>query len=407
MPKFAGSSQAILHSRLSFMMFLHFFSLGAITPIFSLYLIRVLGFQGTQVGMILAMGSLAMVVTPLITALVADKYVSGRHLLAILNFLSALAFYFLISSQDFTSVLWFYTLAMAAKGPTFALSNSITFQNVTDSQKHFPRIRLWGTIGWIAAGWLFSFLWIQDNGGGTLSTVIILAALASFILGIYSLTLPDTPLPLSEVIPTKNKENKKNPLGRDLISFLLVTVIISAADKFYFFGASIFLSQLSWDDKWILPVMSLGQVAEVIALVFLSRILPRLGFRKVFLLGAALQVLRFALLAWVRIPWEIMVTISLHGLCFSFFFANAFVYIDSRTTKANRAKVHQLYIFLVEGVGVTLGNFSAGITAQSLTVSSKGGIDFSLFWLIPGALTLISFGILGIFFRPKTPVVSS
>jgi len=61
----------------------------------------------------------------------------------------------------------------------------------------------------------------------------------------------------------------------------------------------------------------------------------------------------------------------------------------------------------VEGVGVTLGNFSAGITAQSLTVSSKGGIDFSLFWLIPGALTLISFGILGIFFRPKTPVVSS
>lgn len=405
-------SQALLHSRLSFMMFLHFFSLGAITPVFSLYLLRVLGLQGTEVGTILAFGSLATVVTPLATAWVADRFISGRHLLAVLNFASALFFYLLIGSRDFTSVFWFYTLAMAAKGPTFALSNSITFQHVTDGKRHFPRIRLWGTVGWIAAGWFFSFLWIQDAGStASLSLVITLASLASGLLGFYSLTLPEAPLAVSDLPVGKSEghassgKTRLSRLGPDLLAFLTVTVLVSAADKFYFFGTSIHLSQAGWEDKWILPIMSLGQVTEVAALLFLSRILPRLGFRRVFLLGVGLQILRFALLTLVRAPWELAFTISLHGLCFSFFFANAFVYIDSRTTGATRAKAHQLYIFLVEGVGVTLGNVGAGLAAQHLRVPGGEGIDFSLFWLVPGVLTALSFLILGLVFKPRSEAI--
>lgn len=393
-----------LHSRLSFMMFLHFFSLGAIIPIFSLYMIDVLHFTGAEAGIVLAGGSVATIISPLISAWIADRLISGALLFSILNFASGVFFLLLLGFSDFWGVFAFYVLVMLAKGPTFALSNSITFQNITDGARHFPLIRLWGTVGWISVAWFFGFFWLADGTSHKLSDAITLAALASFLLGFYSLTLPRgsaaRPTGSTEPIESPAENPVRKGLGMDLTIFLVVTVVITCADRFYFFGGSVFLNQQGVDQKYILPLMSLGQVMEALSMAFMGWLLPRLGFRRTFLIGLGLQILRFALLAFAQVPGFLLVGVAIHGLTFTFFYTNAFVYIDSRISDGTRTKAHQLYIFLMEGVGVTSGNLLAGGVAQLFTSPETRKIFFEAYWLTAGGIAVACLAAFWLFFRP-------
>lgn len=390
-------------ARLSLLMFLQYFSLGTVFPLLTRYLKGELGLSPSEVGWVVTVGSLASVGALLVGARLADRLISSRALFAWLNLGAAVFFAALAWAHDFTGALLFYTLAMLAKGPTFALSNSLTFQNIDDRERHFPGIRLWGSLGWIAAGWLFSLFLLSEQSAGQLVSSLYVAAGASAALSLYTLTLPKGRL-YAEPETTPAGRPAKLKFDREMIVFLVVTVLVSAIDKFYFFGASIHLSQLGLADRWILPVMTLGQVTEVAAMALMAGLLPKLGFRLIFILGVLWQVVRFALLAWAQVPVQAMLGIGFHGLAFAFFFANAFVYIDSKTLPENRAKIHQLYMVLLEGVGVVTGNGVAGQVAQ-LLVDAGGKIDFTLFWLVPGVTGVVALGLLAVFFRPAAAKV--
>jgi MFS family permease len=382
----------LVHFRLSLMMFIQFCSIGVIVPLMSLYMKQCLGFSGAEIGTIFAAASISSFVAPLIGVFVADRFIRAKHLLSLCQFgigVSLVTLYFMTS---FGSVLALYVIFSLLIGPTFSLTNAITFHNSTDTTRSFGSIRLWGTVGWIAVGWALSFFWFLTGGDQTsrLPDILIISAICSFLLSIYALTLP------SPVIKRDRREGfipvesirvfrKRNVLLLAVLSFLIVFV-----ERFHFFGASPFLRQIGFSEQSILPSMSLGQFSEIIAIAVTGAVLTRIGFKKTILLGIFFEGLRF-LMYFIAAPGLLVYAgLTLHGFTYPFIFMATAIYIDSQCSIRARTGVQLLITMITGGLAGITGNIACGMV---MDFASGAGttIDFSIFWGIPLALTFAVF----------------
>ena len=166
--------------RLSAMMFLQFFVFGCTLPIFSLYMKDYLHFSGAQSGIILAMSAIPAFFAPLISSFIADRLISAERLLICCNIAGAAAMSALYFQSEFYSVLFFYLLYSLLTGPAIALTTAITFHHAPEAVKKFGGIRLWGTLGWFMAAWVFRYLWSAKETAEILRSA--LASLLSLLL---------------------------------------------------------------------------------------------------------------------------------------------------------------------------------------------------------------------------------
>ncbi|NIT33375.1 MAG: MFS transporter, partial [Xanthomonadales bacterium] len=183
-------------ARLSVMMFLQYVIWGSWLPLLALYLSRFLGFSGTDIGWIFATLAIASVTAVFVSGQVADRHLATERFLAISHLVGGLAMFALPFQKSF----WPFFLAMLLHNlmyvPTLSLTNSICFHHLKDAQEQFGRVRLWGTIGWIAASWPFVFILRGKEGAeleSALTAIFWLAGATSLALAAYSLTLPHTP----------------------------------------------------------------------------------------------------------------------------------------------------------------------------------------------------------------------
>ncbi len=412
--------------KLSLMMFLEFFIWGAWLPLIFGYLPS-LGFDEWQQGWILGAFNLAAFTAMFFSTQFADRNFAAERFLAVSQFIGGVA----ILALAWTNTFWPFLLLMLVHSlfyvPTISITNSIAFANLRDPQKEFGPVRLWGTIGWIAASWPFVFIlvdWAKVPAFDTvpfsewLGTVLaaskkgeelrlatsytfVASGVASLLLAALSPLLPHTPPKSAEEGAERFAWLESIKLLRHGFLFVLfiVTFFDAAVHQCYFFWTGRYLEQaVGIPGNWVMPVMSVGQIAEIGTMAFLGYCLKRLGWRTTMVIGVLGHALRFAVFAFFPSP-EIAIAINLlHGICYAFFFATVYIFVDEFFPKDARSSAQGLFNFLILGLGPFVGNFA---WAQ-LGVQFKQGdsVDFQKLFLVPAAAAFLAAMILLLFFHP-------
>jgi MFS family permease len=429
--------------RLSVMMFLEFFIWGAWLPLIFGYLPS-LGFNADwQQPLILGAFNLAAFTAMFFSTQFADRNFAAERFLAFSQLVGGLAIFALAFIQkpegDASAPFWpFFTLMLVHSlfyVPTISITNSIAFANLTNPQRDFGMVRLWGTIGWIAASWPFVFIladWARipafgsvsfpDWLGAVLGTsktgadlrqatryTFMAAGVASLLLAGFSLVLPHTPPRPAERGSEKLAWLEAMKLLQ--VSFVLVLFVVTffdaAVHQCYFFWTPRYLEQtVGIPGNWVMPIMSIGQVAEIGTMAFLGYVLRQLGWRYTMVVGVLGHTVRFLVFALAPIAWVAISINVLHGICYAFFFATVYIFVDEFFPKDARSSAQGLFNFLILGLGPFLGNF---VWARLGVIYAVGTdrVDFTQLFLIPAGVALAAALFLFVFFRPPEKSTAS
>ena len=388
-----------VRTRLSVMMFLEFFVWGAWFVTMGTYLGEALKFDGTQVGLAYGATAVAAMISPFFVGMVADRFFATERILAILHLLGGAVLYFASTRESFASfypVLIAYALCYM---PTLALVNSISFDNMKDSAREFPAIRVMGTIGWIVAGVIIGRLHLEP-------TVVPLqiAAAGSIVLGLFCFVLPHTPPHAAG-----KKLSVRDVLGLDALAllrdrsfatFILGSFLLCIPLQFYYTFTNPFLNEIGVQEA--ATKMTLGQASEFGFMLLLAWFLVRLGVKRILLMGMAAWALRYVCFAYGNagsLQWMLFIGILLHGLCYDFFFVTGQIYVDQRAGVNIRAAAQGFLAFITQGAGLFIGSLLSGPVVDAHRTAT--GHDWRAIWLIPaiGAAVILLF--FAAFFRPR------
>ncbi len=379
--------------RLGVMMFLQYAIWGAWAPVLSDYLQNVLGFSGLQYGIIYSLLPLATIIAPFIGGQIADRYFSSEKFIAFLQ-LSGGALLIIISAvTDYHTMMWLMFFYCILYAPTLALTNSVAFINLKRSDKEFGEIRVWGTIGWIAAGYAL-FLWrILSKSVPEISVTgdaLFLAGIFSLVMGIFSFKLPHTPPQKEGTKPWAFLEALKMMKDKNFMVFIIISFVVATELMFYYILTGPFLTsaEIGISSDFLPWVMTIAQVAEVFVLAFLlPYCITKIGIRNILVIGVLAWPLRYIIFAIGKPSWLVIASLSLHGLCFVFFFAAAFIYVDMVSPKDIRHSAQSFITLVTYGVGNYLGSLFAGWVRDHFT--SAGITNWTAVFLVPCVLTVL------------------
>ena len=366
--------------RLGAMMFLQFFVWGAWYVGAPLYLVKV-GFSGSDLGWTYAVGPLACMVSPFFVGMVADRFFSTERILCALHVLGGLFMLLAAALMDPADPATPATINLVLLGhtlcyfPTLALTNSLALHHVSDSQKQFPLIRVFGTIGWIAAG--FALAWI---GWGDRLEMFQLTGAAGILMGLYSLTLPHTPP------PSAGKRTSWRELAgadafelfrqRSFTVFILSTFLICIPLAFYFQLAAKAVQLSGIAD--VTQAMSYGQVSEILFMVLMPLFFRRLGVKWMLAVGMLAWVTRYVLFALGTpdaVRWMMYAGIILHGICYDFLFVTGQIYTDMVARKEIRAQAQGMLVLFTLGLGMLIGARVAGVWEERNTPAESRALS--------------------------------
>jgi len=387
---------ATIRAKLSAMMFLQFFIWGAWFVTMGTYLSQTLHATGTQNATAYATQALGAIIAPFIIGLIADKYFSAQKILGILHIIGAGLMFLASRAADFSGFYPLILSYMIIYMPTLALVNTVSFKQMKDPGKEFPWIRVFGTVGWIVAGVIIGVLDWEHKG--SLSLTFITAAAASFILGVLSFTLPDTP-------PAKRgqKTSIGDILGLDAIGllknksyliFFLASIAICVPLAFYYNFANMFLNEVGVQKA--AGKMSLGQVSEFLFMVAMPFFFVRAGVKKMLAMGMLAWALRYVLFAYGNADsnyWMLLAGIIIHGVCYDFFFVSGQIYTDNLAGERYKNSAQGFITLATYGVGMLIGFSISGPIVDHYQTSALSH-NWQAIWLIPGA---IAFAVLLIF----------
>ena len=367
-------------------MFLQFFITGAFVPVLSLYLINYLHFSGRQAGLIFSLTSAGAIVAPLFTAYIADRFIRSERLLGLCHCMGGVFMFAFAAQTAFVPAALLYLAYTLINTPTFALTNAIIFHHLPGTRQGFGSIRVWGTIGWIAVAWLFSFLWLRHGGMDVANTrlpdALKLAGAASMVLGMFAFLLPAPARHAGNaagIFPLHSLRVFKN---LRVTLFCLFMFFMTMVDRFYYFGTSPFLHFIGFSDANIMPLMSLGQVPEVFGMFMLGLLLRRYGSKKVMLLGIGFDLFRYAVCAAGGPAPLVILGLSVHGCAYTFIYTTAAIHFDGFCDSASRTGAHQLFSMLTTGLGNCTGSLLVGASLDWCT-SPGGAVAYLPFWLVP------------------------
>ena len=398
--------------RLSLMMFLQYAVWGAWLPLAARYLTAPvteggLGFTGTQMGVILGLaGSIGAVASPFIAGQFADRHFSSERFLAFLLLVGGAVKWVTASQTGFGPWLWLSIAYSVVYMPTLALSNSMAFANLTDRDRQFPKVRVWGTIGWIAASWIFPMIYLQQNlsfqwmppffVGAELPNVtarladsLRFSAIISWGYALFCLTLPHTP-PKRDAVEKLAFAKAFRLLREPSFAVLVAASLpISVIHQIYFLQTPPFLSHLGLLDSQIGPAMTIGQFSEILIMAGLGFMLTRFGFRRVITLGALAYFVRYTVWSFPEaIPVEVLVASqALHGVCYACFFAAAYIYTDRVAPADVRHSAQTVFGILILGGGPVIGGLLSG-WLQDTYAAGGGGVDYGALWRVVSLIGL-------------------
>ena len=395
--------------RLSLMMFLEFFVWGSWYVTMGTFLGANIQAKDQDISLAFSTQSLGAILAPFLVGLIADRYFQAQKILGSIHLVGAVMLYGLHQAVDFSAFFPILLGYMILFMPTLALVNSISFNQMAQPEKEFSGVRIWGTIGWIAAGILISTLaWDSQEGlrEGLLQNTWKLAAGASLLLGIYSFTLPATPPQAKSNAPFQLKEI----LGLDALRllthrnyaiFFLSSILICIPLAFYYQNASPFLTELGVENST--GKMALGQVSEVLFLVALPYFFTRFGLKKTLAIAMLAWVIRYLFFAFGDTDsgtWMLLAGIILHGICYDFFFVSGQIYTDAHAGKKYKSAAQGLITLATYGIGMGFGFWVAGQVSNFYLIEA-GQHNWKLIWLIPAGISALVFLFFIAVFKPE------
>jgi nucleoside transporter len=401
--------------QLSVMMFLNFFVWGIWFASMGTYItLGNMGATGAEAAQAYGTQCLGAIIAPFIIGLIADRYFAAQKILGFLHISGAILLYFISTQTSFNAFYGLLLPYMIIYMPTLALVNAIALKQVTNAEKEFGGIRLWGTVGWIAAGLLIGVMgWapakeiitagtnetasttqIQalKDAASVLKITYLVGAIASLILGIFSFSLPNTP-------PTKDGKNIsiKEVLGLDALNvlkdknyliFFIASVLICIPLAFYYGSAGTFLTETGMENAF--SKMTLGQVSETVFLFLLPLFFKRFGTKQMLLIGMFAWVLRYLLFAYGNnetAVWMLYAGIILHGICYDFFFVTGQIYTDKKAGENVRSSAQGLITLATYGVGMYIGFWAAGVYTDKNAITNAAGKivnhNWQAIWIFP------------------------
>ena len=392
--------------QLSAMMFLEFFIWGGWFVTLGTFLLTSLETTGTQVGVAYLTQSIGAIIAPFIVGIIADRFFSAQVILGVLHLAGAVLLWLAGSASDFDSFYPLILVYMILFMPTLALVNSISFRQMDNPSKQFPPIRTLGTVGWIVAGLLISWLaWDMKGNEADLANTFKMAAGASAVLGLFSFTLPSTP-PLKK----NQKVSAAELLGFDAIGllknssyrlFFIASVLICIPLAFYYNFTNAFLSEVGVENAT--AKQALGQVSEVVFMLLMPFLFVRLGVKKMLAIGMLAWVLRYVFFAFGDADagfWMLLLGILLHGICYDFFFVTGQIYTDNLAGERFKSAAQGLITLATYGVGMLIGSLLSGRIVDRYL--ENGVHDWKTIWLIPAGIAGAVILLFVLFFRdPK------
>ena len=391
--------------RLGAMLFLQYAIWGAWAPVLSAYLMNDRGFTGAQVGWIYALLPLATIISPFVGGPVADRYFSSEKVIGFLAVTGGIVLLLVSRTTDFGAMAALMLVYCLLYAPTLALTNSIAMINLKDSEAEFGRVRVWGTLGWIAAGFVLTgWRWLAAGGAApkVAADTLLLGGVLSIVMGLQSLTLPHTPPRNQGVRPWAFLESLKMLRDRDFAIFVGITFVVATELEFYYILTAPFLQSaaIGVSATSVPAVMTVAQAAEVLVLAFvLSWALKRYGMRRTLAIGVVAWPLRYIIFAIGAPPWLVIAALSLHGFCYVFFFVAAFIYVDKVAPPDVRASAQSMIAIVALGLGRFLGSIFAGTIRDVFTTAQ--GTNWRAVFLVPCALTLLCAAAFLLFFRGR------
>jgi len=375
--------------RLSFMMFLEFFIWGAWFVTMGTYLAKNLGAEGAQIGQAYETQAIGAIIAPFIIGLIADRYFSAQRILGVLHLIGAVLMFFAAQSSDFSTfyphILGYMILFM----PTLALVNSVSFRQMDNPTEQFAPVRLWGTVGWIAAGMLIGYVLLWEKSG-ELRNTFYLAGGASALLGLFSFTLPNTPpkakgekASISDILGLEALSLLKD---RNYLLFFIASILICVPLAFYYQNANLFLNDVGMANA--AGNMTWGQVSEVLFMLAIPVFLKKYGIKTTLLIGMLAWVARYALFAFGDAEgglWMLFVGILLHGICYDFFFVSGQIYTDYKAGEKVQSAAQGLITLATYGLGMLIGFRLAGYIYDQNALAD-GAHDWYTIWIIPAAI---------------------
>nr|WP_199076005.1 nucleoside permease [Pedobacter sp. ASV19] len=399
--------------KLSGMMFLEFFIWGSWFVTLGTFLGSNLNASGAQSASVFSTQSWGAIIAPFIIGLIADRYFNAEKILGVLHLIGAVLMYQMYSSTDI-SVFYPYVLSyMILFMPTLALVNSVSFNQMKDPEKEFSVIRVFGTLGWIAAGLLISFIFHWDTEAGTkdglLKNTFLMAGIASLVLGLYSFTLPKTPpkgasggqVKISEILGFDALKLLKD---KNFAIFFISSILICIPLAFYYQNAHPFLSNVGMDNPT--GKMTIGQISEVLFLLLLPVFFSRFGFKKTILVGMLAWAVRYALFAYGNandLSFMLIIGIALHGICYDFFFVSGQIYTNSKAGDQYKSAAQGLITLATYGVGMLIGFEVAGMITDTYK-AADGAFDWKMIWIIPSGIAAVVFLLFAVFFNDKDKI---
>ncbi|MEQ9287584.1 MAG: nucleoside permease [Cyclobacteriaceae bacterium] len=380
------------YARLSFMMFLEFFIWGSWFVTVGSYLGNI-GFSGAEIGTAYLMNNIAAILSPFFIGMVADRYFASEKVMGALHILGGGVLYFATGITETVPLILTLLVYNSCYMPTLALVNNISFQQMESPDHQFPKIRVWGTLGWVIAGLSINFILGPVIENVEITTFPLkMAAFMSVLLGLYSFSLPHTPpkntgkdVTIGDALGLKALKLLKNT---SFLIFVASSLLISIPLAFYYSFTNLFLNDLGMENA--ASTQSIGQMSEVLFMVLMPWFFKRLGLKKMLLVGMLAWLVRYALFAMGNtdeMVWMLFLGIALHGICYDFFFVTGQIYVDQKAPKDIRASAQGFITLITYGVGMGIGSVISGNVLDMFT--SNGDRDWAVFWWIPAVFALM------------------
>lgn len=391
-----------VQTKLSAMMFLQFFIWGAWFVTLGTYLSSGLGFDGSDIGKAYSTMPWGAVIAPLFVGMIADRFFSAQKVLGVLHLLGGAILYYATTIHAPGMFFWVVLLYALCYNPTLALVNAISFNHMEDTEKQFPVIRVFGTLGWIVAGLVVGFAKIEDT-----AIPMKIASYVSIILGIYSFFLPETPpkslgqkVTISDVLGLKALALMKD---KSFAIFAASSLLICIPLAFYYNFTNLFLNESEISNA--AGKMTMGQMSEVFFMLVMPFFFARLGVKKMLLFGMSAWAVRYLLFAFGNPTSLVMMYytgILLHGICYDFFFVTGQIYVDKKAPKEMQASAQCLIALITYGVGMVIGAWISGIVVEKYQIMQDAqiiGHEWKMIWIIPAVMAFVVIALFAILFK--------
>ncbi|MFN4008195.1 MAG: nucleoside permease [Chitinophagaceae bacterium] len=377
--------------QLSAMMFLNFLIWGFWFVTMGTYLSKSLSAKDTEIGLAYGTQAWGAIIAPFIIGMIADRFFAAQKILGVLHLVGAAILYYISTVNNFAefypALLGYMILFM----PTLALVNAIALGQIHNAEKEFSLIRVFGTLGWIAAGLLLGYFeWEQSKA---LNNTFIAAAIISAILGVFSFFLPNTPpgkkdhqASFAEII---GLDALKLLANKNYLIFFLASMLICIPLAFYYQETNLFLNEIGVEKA--AGKMSIGQMSETAFLFLMPLFFARFNVKKMLLIGMIAWALRYVFFAAGDAGsgmWLLYIGIALHGICYDFFFVTGQIYTDNKAGERIRSAAQGMITLATYGVGMLVGFWVAGNITEHYKLT-EGGHDWAQIWRIPAIIAAI------------------